>query len=225
MSAKFQNAAPGNGHFDPGATRKFTIEEEEQDNSYEAAAEHPPALKLSFGIIEVVVGGSANVAQVATSTVAWISKILAKPAPSLVTTVEVSKAFPWIIVVSLGIALIVQATIHMHGQAISSTWARLRQIQAFHIKSFHAPTDVWATISFRTVFGLIALAMDVVSDATFINLITRDAFTIGAWIVMLTGGSTLLLYDGATRVWGALEDYKDYNAYHGKHDLPKEERK
>jgi hypothetical protein len=218
----------GRGGANPGTTAADTkgtaTGEGLDDLSYEAAAEHPPGLKLSIGIIELIVGGAANVAQVSTSTVAWISKILANPAPSLMATTEVSKSFPWIIVVSLGIALIVQTTLHMHGQAISSTWTRLRHIQNFHIPSMHAAKDVAGTVSLRTIFGLVALAMDVVSDATFINLITRDRFVILVWIAMLTGGATLLLYDGATRVWGAMEDYKDYNAFHLKHDAPKEKK-
>lgn len=201
--------------------RTTRLEDDEDNTAYEAAAEHPPALKVSIGIIELVVGSSANAAQVATSTLAWISMIMASAVGSLSTSSGLTSSFPWISVIGFGIAIIVQATLHMQGQAISSTWARLRHIQNFHIKSTHAAKDVMATVSARTVFGLFALSMDIVSDSTFINLFTHNFFVILAWMIMLTGGSTLLLYDGATRVWGAMEDFKDYHAYHEKFS-PKE---
>lgn len=205
--------------FGGGDPKKTTILEDNLDNTaYEAAAEHPPALKVSIGIIEIVVGMAANVTQVATSTVAWMSMILHNPTAALTSSSGLDTHFNWIAVVSLGIALIVQTALHMQGQAMSSTWARLRHIQNFNIKSAHSLQDVGQTITFRTLFGIFALLIDIVSDSTFINLLTHNPLVIGAWIVVLTGGSTLLLYDGATRVWGAIEDYKDYQSYHEKHD-------
>lgn len=210
--------------FDGDPKKTATLGDNLDNTAYEAAAEHPPALKVSIGMIEIVVGMATNVTQVATSTIAWMSMILHNPSASLTSASGVDTHFNWVAVVALGIAAIVQATLHMQGQAISSTWARLRHIQNFNIKSAHALQDVGSTVTFRTIFGIFALITDIVSDSTFINLLTHNPLVIGAWIVALTGGSTLLLYDGATRVWGAIEDYKDYQAYHAKYD-PKERSK
>jgi hypothetical protein len=232
MSAAFRNggvnpttsAGPGSSTADPKGPRNLHEDEPLDNSAYQAAAELPPGFKLGVGIGELVIGAGANVAQVSTSTLAWFSMITHDPTPALVTTSALSKAFPWIAIVSLGISLIVQSAVHMNAQGISSTWTRLRHIQNFHIKSTHAINDVVSAVTWKTLFGLFSIAMDIVSDATFVNLITRNGFVVLVWICAATGGSTILMYDGAVRVWGAMEDYKDYTAYHEKHDIPRREK-
>jgi hypothetical protein len=191
------------------------------DNAYEAAAEHPPALKVSIGIMELLWGMFTNVLQVTTSTIAIMAMILTGSAVSLKNVSTLTSLYPWVATIAFIIAGSIQVCLHMNAQSMSSTWSRLRQIQNFNIKSMHALSDVQHTVTFRTGLGIVALIADVVSDSTFVNLYTHNWFVILFWIVFLTGSSTLVLYDGATRVWGAIEDYKDYHAYHGKHD-PKE---
>jgi hypothetical protein len=105
----------------------------------------------------------------------------------------------------------------MNAQSMSSTWHRLRHLQHFQVKSTHALSDVLMQLDVRNLYCVLSLVGDVISDATFINLFTRSAVVIVGWMVFLTGSSTLLFYDGVTRIWGAIEDAKDYAAYHAKH--------
>lgn len=187
------------------------------DEPLEAQAEHPPALKVSIGLMELVFGIFTNCVQVTTSTIAILSMIIG----SLVATMtpgDILGQFRWKALIALVIAAAVQLFLHKNAQPMSSTWHRLRHIQHFNVKSTSARSDVENAITIGAFFFLIALLGDIISDATFVNLFTRNPYVIVGWMLFLTGSSTLLMYDGATRIWGALEDWKDYRAYHTKND-------
>jgi hypothetical protein len=186
------------------------------DTAYESVAEHPPILKGIIGVCEIAVGISGNIVQITTSTYGFFSIALGDHY-KYANVVDLYKASPFIFLMALFIALGIQGFLHKNGQSMSSTWARLRQIQQFGIKSMHAKSDSEQVITFGTVYFVLALVGDIAGDATFAALYTANRFFIGGWIIMLTGSSTLLMYDGFTRLWGALEDAKDYWAYHEKH--------
>lgn len=207
MSASFRGD-------DPAKTHKLTNE------AYEAAAEHPPALKVSIGLCELIFGAATNGVQVATTTVAILSMIVGKDVVQYGPGGMLAN-FGWKAIISLVIAISIQLFLHKNAQPMSSTWHRLRNIQHFQVKSTHAWADVFSQLSMGMVYFALALAADIISDATFVNLFTRNAYVIVGWMLFLTGSSTLLMYDGATRIWGALEDWKDYQAYHQKHDTKK----
>ncbi|MDQ2905439.1 MAG: hypothetical protein M3Y81_18075 [Chloroflexota bacterium] len=190
------------------------------DDAFEAAAEHPPALKVSIGLAELIFGMFANCVQVATSAIAILSMIVGASSV-LFSPSDAVKSFGWKAVIALVISLSIQLFLHKNSQPMSSTFHRLRQIQHFNIKSTHAWSDVFSYLSFGMLYFALALAADIISDATFVNLFTRNPYVIVFWMLFLTGSSTLLFYDGATRIWGALEDWKDYRAYHNRHDVPR----
>ncbi len=109
----------------------------------------------------------------------------------------------------------------MNSQPMSSAWQRLRQIQHYGTKSTHAKSEVALFLGVRAGLGYVALLLDMISDASFIHTILGalsnplvEILIISVWMIMLSGGSTVLLYDGATRIWGALEDARDYRSYH-----------
>lgn len=232
MSASFRNGglngatAPGAGPSasDPKATHKFTMSDDGglNNDAYEAAAEHPPILKFAIGMAEVIGGIIANVAQVWTSSIAIQSMILmGGTSIGIKSFGHDATVYSIASLVGFGLAFFIQVTLHMMGQSMSSTWARLRSISHFNIRSSHAVSDVKNAMTFRTILGMAALMSDIVSDSTFMNMLTHNWFVILMWIVFCTGVSTIVLYDGTTRIWGAKEDAKDYHAYHSKHD-PKE---
>ncbi len=223
MSQSFRGTPRGGNGSGGSKTRKFDDFEEDDDlnldnSSDESAAENPPALKLAIGICEFIFGVFANCVQVTTTTIAIISMILGS-AVALLGLPEVIHRFPWYAIIGMVIACAIQLFLHKNAQPMSSTFTRLRHIQNFHIKSVHSLKDVQNAITVATVYFLVSLGADIISDGTFINLFTHNTFVILFWIVFLTGSSTLLLYDGATRIWGAIEDLKDYYAYHQANDL------
>jgi hypothetical protein len=194
---------------------------EPDDTAYESMPEHPPALKMGIGLCEFVWGIFCNIIQVVTSTIAIMSMVLGGAVVAGTSIGDLMHVYPWAALVGLGISLSIQLFLHKNAQSMGSTWSRLRQIQHFNIKSTHTWTDIKNTMTFSNLYFFLALGADVVSDATFINLYTHNAYVILFWIAFLTGSSTLLMYDGATRIWGAIEDFKDYTAYHERHDPPK----
>ena len=137
---------------------------------------------------------------------------------SIMNMDDISKRFGWYTVIGLVIAFAIQLFLHKNAQPMSSTWQRLRHIQDFNIRSTHALQDVKNAITINSVYFVLSLGADIISDATFINMFTHNPLVILFWIVFLTGSSTLLMYDGATRCWGAIDDYKDYRAYHQQYD-------
>jgi hypothetical protein len=223
MSQSFRGTPRGGNGGGGGNTCKFDEFEEDGDlnldnSSDEAAAENPPMLKLAIGICEFVFGFFSNCVQVTTTTIAIISMILGSLV-ALLGLPDIVHRFPWYALIGMVIACAIQLFLHKNAQPMSSTLTRLRHIQNFHISSVHSLKDVQNALTVNTLYFIVALGADIISDATFINLFTHNAFVILFWIVFLTGSSTLLLYDGATRIWGAIEDLKDYHAYHQVNDL------
>jgi hypothetical protein len=190
------------------------------DSAYEAMPEHPPHLKIGIGLAEFLFGLFTNVVQIVTSTIGIMSLVLSSSI-AVVGLPTLMHVYPYAGVIALVIATAIQLFLHKNAQSMSSTWNRLRQIQHFNITSTHALSDVRDAITIGAIYFGLSLLADIISDATFINLYTHNAYVIVGWMLFLTGSSTLLLYDGATRIWGAIEDYKDDAAYHSKHD-PKE---
>lgn len=231
MSAAFRNgglngaAAPGAGPStgDPKSTYKFTVDSDDglNNEAYEGAAAQNPALKLTIGFIQVIWGCVTNCIQVATSTMAWLSMILAQPAFSHIPNFLMSP-FAWKVTIALAMGIAPQVLLHMHSQPITDTWVRLKNMQHFNIKALSSKVEVRNLLNARAALGWIGLGADVVSDATFVNLFTGNILVIIFWMFALTGCSTVCMYDGANRIWGAFEDYRDYNKYHEKHDPKKE---
>jgi len=196
------------------------IDETLDDTAYEAAAEHPPLAKMAVAVFELIGGIVCNIVQVATSAFGLFA--MAEGAGYRFTSVsDVLHAQPYIFGMSILISFVVQALLHKNSQAISSTYMRLRHIQHFNIKSTSARAEVKNALTFGNIIFLLALATEVVSDGTYARLYTREWFFVLAWIVMLSAGSTLLLYDGFIRGWGAWEDWKDYGAYFSGQQAPK----
>ncbi|HEX3640611.1 MAG TPA: hypothetical protein VHV10_04920 [Ktedonobacteraceae bacterium] len=235
MSAKFRNvgpesAMPGggseNGHFDPRATHKFTVDEEEGtlDNmAYEGAAAQNPMVKLVIGFAQVIWGCISNCIQVATSSMAWLSMITAQPAFNNIPDFLMSP-FAWKVTIALVMGIAPQVLLHMHSQPITDTWMRLKNMQNFRVKAFSSKIEVKKVLNARAFLGYVGLGADVVSDATFVNLFTENILAIIFWMFVLTGCSTICMYDGANKVWGAFEDYRDYKHYHNMHDPKKEKQ-
>lgn len=187
------------------------------DEPLEAQAEHPPALKLSIGICELIFGAFTNCVQLVTTTLAILAMIYGSTV-SAMSMVGLAKSFGYTFIIAVVIGGAIQGFLHKNAQPMSSTWHRLRHIQHFNVKSTHAFSEVRNAIGIGAIFFILSLIAEVISDATFVNLFTRNAYVIVGWMLFLTGSSTLLFYDGATRIWGALEDWKDYRAYHLKND-------
>jgi hypothetical protein len=209
MSAEFRGAAAGKG--DSGIGKGMG------DTAYEAMPEHPPYLKFGIGVCEFLFGLSCNFVQVVTSTIGILALVLGS-AIAVVGLPHLMGVYPYAATIALVIACAIQLFLHKNAQSMSGTYHRLRQIQHFNIKSVNALSDVKEAITVNSIYFALALAADIISDATFVNLYTHNAYVIVGWMLFLTGSSTLLMYDGATRVWGAIEDFKDYAAYHAKHD-------
>jgi hypothetical protein len=189
------------------------------DEPLEAAAEHPPTLKVSIGIMEILFGGFANCVQVVTSAMGILALGLPSEA-SLIATLSPAgliQQYAWKAAIAFTIAIAVQLTLHMNAQGISSTYHRLRHIQHLNVKSTSAKSEVKAAIGFKSLIGILAIMADFISDATFVRLYFSNFFVISMWVVFLTASSTILLYDGVVRVWGAIEDAKDYHTYHKMH--------
>jgi hypothetical protein len=232
MSAAFRNrnmspnAGPSMGP-DPKATHKFTMADDDgglDDTAYEGAAAQNPALKLAIGFIQVIWGAITNCIQVATSSMAWLSMIMAQPAFNHIPNFLMSP-FSWKVTIAIAMGIAPQVLLHMHSQPITDTWSRLKNMQHYNIKALSSKIEVKNLLNARAFLGYVGLGADVVSDATFVNLFTANILVIVFWMFVLTGSSTVCMYDGANRIWGAFEDYRDYNKYHGIHDLKKDKEK
>jgi len=199
-----------------GAKKTSKLEDTLDDTAFEAIPEHPPYLKFGIGVCEFLFGFVCNFVQVVTSTIGILSLVLGSSI-ALVGLTHLMGVYPYAATIALVIACAIQLFLHKNAQSMSSTYQRLRQIQHFNIKSVNALSDVKEAITVNSVYFALALAADIISDATFVNLYSRNAYVIVGWMLFLTGSSTLLMYDGATRVWGAIEDFKDYAAYHARH--------
>jgi fumarate reductase subunit C len=224
MSAQFRGTPRGgNGNRRQQFQQQEEMPEDDglgnlDDTPLEASAEIPPALKLGIGICELAFGFFTNAVQLVTTTMAIIAMIVGASVVAVLNLSDIAHRFGWFTLIGIVIAGAIQLFLHKNAQPMSSTWQRLRHIQNFNIQSTHALRDVQNAITINSIYFVLSLGADVVSDATFVNMFTHNPLVILFWIVFLTGSSTLLLYDGATRFWGAVEDYKDYKAYHQQYN-------
>lgn len=192
-----------------------TRQEEPDDTPYEAALEHPPFLKFGIGFLEFVAGIATNVIQVSTSTYAFLSGMEGETV-RVKNIQELLTIQPHMFTIALVISIGVQLVLHMNSQSMSSTWRRLRHIRLSH-DTLHAATDVKNYLEVRTWLFVVALLLDVIGDSRYVTLFTKEPVAVGAWVIFLTALSTLVMYDGATRMWGAMQDWKDYKLYHLHH--------
>lgn len=188
------------------------------DNSaHEAEGATPPIVDAMLGVFFIFVGGTANVVQIITSVIAFFS-MSEGSGIRFNNALDLIKATPYLGIISIIIALAVQSFLHANAKPMSHTLARLRHIQHFNIRSTQSRSDVKNSMDLKSFIFLCAIAADIVGDATFVRLYTSSPFIIGAWVVGLTASSTLLFYSGFTRLWGAIEDGKDYRAYHRQYE-------
>lgn len=224
MSASFRGSSRATND-DPRKTRRFSDEYEEEGSEEEGESEPletiadiPAQGKLFIGIIESGWGGFTNILQVTTSAIACISLIIGGADIAIQSVPEIAHKFPMIALIGLAIAGSIQVVLHMNAQPIRATVSHLRHIQNFNFKDKATWKDVQNAITFRSLLFLIAIAGDIVSDSTFVNLYTHNALIILFWIVFMTGSSTIVMYDGWARVWQAFEDWKDYRRFHREYD-------
>jgi hypothetical protein len=205
----------------PRQTQQFDDvfdEEEELDQGLHAEPETAPSLKLLIGMFEVGFGTFTNAVQLVTTTLAIIGMIIG--AATITATLathdipELVHLFAWYCLIGIVIAGAIQGFLHKNAQPAERTWSKVRNA----IQKKQALKHVQNMVTFNTLYFVLALGADVISDATFINMFTHNALVILFWIVFLTGSSTLLLYDGWTRVAQAIEDYKDYRRFHMAYD-------
>ncbi len=216
MSASFRGTPRGGGGNGGGAkTRKFDdYEEFEGENEgTEAVADIPASGKLAIGVAESAWGFGSNVVQVMTSCVAVMAMIIGAVTIDYTAVPDLVRKFPMYAVIGMGIAGGIQIVLHMNAQPLRATVDRLKHIQ-MDFKNGQALQDIKNAITFRSLLFVMAIAGDIVSDATFVNLFTHNWLVILFWIVFTTGSSTIVMYDGWSRVHQAIEDWKDYRYYH-----------
>ena len=227
MSASFRGSSRGGNNGGGSKTRKFedfddyedaVLDGDEEAEPLTEIADIPAQGKLFIGIVESGWGGFTNILQVTTSCIACISLIVGGADIAIQSVPDVAKKFPMISLIGLAIAGSIQVVLHMNAQPIRATVASLRHIQSFNIKTKASWEELQRAVSIRALLFLVAIAGDIVSDATFVNLYTHNWLIIFFWIVFMTGSSTIVMYDGWARVWQAFEDWKDYRRFHREYD-------
>jgi hypothetical protein len=217
MSQSFRGGSRGGG---PKVTQQFDEFEDDEQEEFEGneVEDIPPMGKLFIGILESTWGAGSNVVQVATSAVAIMSLIIGGAAVGLTGVPDLMHKFPMFALIGLGIAGSIQIILHMNAQPIRKTMGQLRDIQNFDVRQASTWQDIGNAVTIRSVLFMLAVAGDIVSDATFINLYTRNWLVILFWISFTTGSSTIVMYDGWSRCWQAFEDWRDYRRYHREYD-------
>jgi hypothetical protein len=217
MSQAFRGGQRG-GNGGPKVTQQFDEVEEEQEFDGTEVEDIPPMGKLFIGILESVWGAGSNVVQVATSAIAIMSMIIGSTAIAFTSVPDLSRKFPMFALIGLGIAGSIQIVLHMNAQPIRKTMGQLRNIQNFDVRELSTWQDIGNAVTIRSCLFVMAVAGDIVSDATFINLYTHNPLVILFWISFTTGSSTIVMYDGWSRCWQAFEDWRDYRRYHQEYD-------
>lgn len=199
-----------------GQSTKSSQSFAEDDTPFEAAAESPPALMLLFGLAEIVWGFITNGIQLVTSTLAFVSSTLAE-AVRIHSVQDVAAISPKLFIIAGVIAGSVQIIVLMNAMPMSSVWRRMREVQRSKVNAMHAAKEVAQHMQFRQWLFIVAFIGDVIGDARFVTLFTKDWVSVGLWVIMLTASSTLVFFDGWQRVWGALQSWRDYKMYHEQH--------
>jgi hypothetical protein len=187
------------------------------DEPLEAATEVPPWLKLGIGGMWFCFGVFCNGLQVVTSVMGILALIFGSEV-GLMNLSEVTHVLGWQFFIGLVIGGGVQAFLHKYAMPLTGTLRRIRGIQNIGMKSMSAASTVarhhWVDIGLL----VITLLAEFVSDLFFVRLFTSNVFVLLFWFVFLSACSTKLMYTGAIAIWGAVEDGKDYAAYHRRND-------
>jgi hypothetical protein len=221
MSQSFRGGSRGGG---PKVTQRFDEYDEFEDGDQEEGIDGnevediPPVGKLFIGFLESAWGAGSNVVQVLTSAIAIMSLIIGGTTIGFTGVPDLMHKFPMFALIGMGIAGSIQIILHMNASPIRKTMGQLRHIESFDVRHMASWKDVGNAVTIRSMLFLMAAAGDIVSDATFINLYTHNPLVILFWIVFTTGSSTIVMYDGWSRVWQAFEDWRDYRRYHRAYD-------
>lgn len=205
MSAEFTGAARAADNLD--------------DTPYEASAEVPPWLKLAIGTLQFFFGLFTNFLQVITSVVGILAMIFGSEVKGM-NLADVLHTLGWQFFIGIVIAGGVQGFLHKNAMSLSSTLRRIRTVQGLGMKSHAAKSAVKQVQYLDWFFLAMTLIAEIVSDLFFVRLFTDNPLILLLWVVFVTGCSTKLMYHGAMAMWGAIEDSKDYAAYHRKNDHP-----
>lgn len=183
----------------------------------EASTEVPPWLKLGIGAMWFFFGVFCNGLQVVTSVMGILALIFGSEV-GLMNLSDVLHTLGWQFFIGLVIGGGVQGFLHKYALPLSGTLRRLRHIQNIGVKSMPAAATVARHHWLDIVLLVITLLAEFVSDLFFVRLFTSNVFVLLFWFVFLSACSTKLMYNGAIAIWGAIEDGKDYAAYHRKND-------
>lgn len=187
------------------------------DTPLEAATEVPPWLKLGIGGMWFCMGVFCNFLQVITSVMGILALIFGSEV-GLMNLSDVIHVLGWQFFIGLVIGGGVQAFLHKYAMPLTGTLRRIRGIQNIGMQSMSAAKTVvqhhWLDVGLL----VITLFAEFVSDLFFVRLFTGNVFVLLFWFVFLSACSTKLLYTGAIAIWGAVEDGKDYAAYHRRND-------
>lgn len=188
----------------------------------EGASLQPPVLMIIIGVIEIGWSIFCNFQQVSTSTEAFYVSIAS--AATLGTDRSAAHLLtmqPQLHMMALVIAFSIQIFMVSNAQPISVVWHRLRSIHVAENSGkqniISAARDVSMHLSLRQWIALAAFAGDVIGDIRYGMLTTGDGFSIFFWTVFLSASSTILLLDGAQRIWGAIQAWRLFQAaYHAQ---------
>lgn len=169
----------------------------------------PPWLLFSLGGLEILWGIAMNCVQVYTSVSTFFAILQGETMSMLLqqheTTVEIItsavKLAPIHSLIALVISVSIQIAVLMVSQRISAVWQRMRE----HSGMRGAAIEVVSHLTFLQVYGLIGFVANVIGDVTFITLYTHNLVMLFLWCIFLTGSSTIVLLDGAQRLWGGFQ--------------------
>lgn len=210
--------------YSPGKGEKLDVPpdmsentEDLEDEALGAAPESPPWMMLIIGAIELGAGIYTNFMQVSTSSQAWLSSMLGSSAVQNLTVQQLLSMQPKVSAMALLIALIVQIIVVSQSQPMSSVWRRIRTIQMAHINVVHATAHAVTHLTLWQWLAWICFIGDVVGDVRYITLFTKDPLSVFFWIVVLSAGSTLVMLDGAQRLWGGVQAWRDYALFYQRY--------
>jgi len=169
----------------------------------------PPWLLFSLGGLEVIWGIGMNCVQVYTSVSAFFAILQGETMNTLLlhhetpieTITSAVRLAPIHSLIALVISVSIQIAVLMVSQRISAVWQRMRE----HAGMRGAAIEVISHLTFLQVYGLIGFVANVIGDVTFITLYTHNLVVLFLWCIFLTGSSTIVLLDGAQRLWGGFQ--------------------
>jgi len=179
------------------------------DDEQRGATLLPPWMLFSLGGLEILWGIAMNCVQVYTSISAFFAILQGETMSVLLqqheTTVQIItsavRLAPIHSLIALVISVSIQIAVLMVSQRISAVWQRMRE----HSGMRGAAVEVVSHLTFLQVYGLIGFIANVIGDVTFITLYTHNLVVLFLWCIFLTGSSTIVLLDGAQRLWGGFQ--------------------